>query len=73
MIVVQGIIDCAFEEDGRLILLDYKTDRVEALEVLKERYAEQLRLYRRAMRECFDMEVSETLIYSFWLGDFVKV
>jgi len=72
-IVVQGIIDCAFEEDGRLILLDYKTDRVQALELLEDRYGEQLRLYRRAMRECFGMEVSETLIYSFWLGDFVAV
>ena len=72
-VVVQGIIDCAFEEDGRLILLDYKTDRVEALDVLRERYAEQLRLYRRAMKECFGKEVSETLIYSFWLGEFLAV
>jgi len=72
-IVVQGIIDCAFEENGKLILLDYKTDRVEALEILRERYGEQLRLYRRAMRECFGMEVAETLVYSFWLGDWTPI
>ena len=72
-IVVQGIIDCAFEEDGALILLDYKTDRVEVMAALLERYGEQLRLYRRAMRECFDMRVTQTLIYSFWLGDWVEV
>ena len=72
-VVVQGIIDCAFEENGKLILLDYKTDRVEALEILRERYGEQLRLYRRAMRECFGMEVAETLVYSFWLGDWTPI
>ena len=72
-IVVQGIVDCAFEENGRLILLDYKTDRVESLDTLRERYGGQLRLYRRAMRECFGMEVAEALVYSFWLGAGVRI
>ena len=72
-VVVQGIIDCAFEENGALVLLDYKTDRVEDLTVLRERYGGQLAYYRRAMRECFRLEVAETLIYSFWLGDWVAV
>ena len=72
-VVVQGIIDCAFEENGALVLLDYKTDRVESMEVLRERYGGQLAYYRRAMRECFGMEAAETLIYSFWLGEWVGV
>jgi len=72
-VVVQGIIDCAFEENGALVLLDYKTDRVEGLEVLRERYGGQLKYYRRAMRECFRLEVAETLIYSFWLGDWIEI
>jgi len=72
-VVVQGIIDCAFEENGALVLLDYKTDRVDALATLRERYGGQLAYYRRAMRECFGMEIAETLIYSFWLGDWVAV
>jgi len=72
-IVVQGIIDCAFEEDGALILLDYKTDRVDDMQALIERYGAQLKLYRRAMQECFGVTVAETLIYSFWLGDWVEI
>jgi len=72
-VVVQGIIDCAFEENGALVLLDYKTDRVEELEVLRERYGGQLSYYRRAMNECFGLRVAQTLIYSFWLGDWVEV
>ncbi|MCL2494352.1 MAG: helicase-exonuclease AddAB subunit AddA [Oscillospiraceae bacterium] len=72
-VVVQGIIDCAFDEDGTLVLLDYKTDRVDDLEILRERYGGQLSYYRRAMRECFGLEVAETLIYSFWLGEWVAL
>jgi hypothetical protein len=40
---------------------------------LRERYGEQLSYYRRAMRECFGLEVRETLIYSFWLGDWITI
>jgi len=72
-VVVQGIIDCAFEEDGALILLDYKTDRVDDMQALIERYGAQLKLYRRAMQECFGIEVAQTLIYSFWLGDWAEI
>ncbi|MDR2753195.1 MAG: PD-(D/E)XK nuclease family protein, partial [Oscillospiraceae bacterium] len=72
-IVVQGIIDCAFEENGALVLLDYKTDRVESMDMLRARYSGQLTMYRRAMRECFGMEVSETLIYSFWLNEWIEI
>lgn len=72
-IVVQGIIDCAFEENGALVLLDYKTDHVSDLDVLRARYGGQLAYYRRAMKACFGMDVAETLIYSFWLGAWVEV
>ena len=72
-IIVQGIIDCAFEENGALVLLDYKTDRVDSMAALLERYGAQLRYYRRAMRECFRLDVAQTLIYSFWLGAWAEV
>ncbi|MDR2525660.1 MAG: helicase-exonuclease AddAB subunit AddA [Oscillospiraceae bacterium] len=71
--VVQGIIDCAFEEDGALVLLDYKTDRVDTPATLRERYGGQLAMYRRAMEECFGYEVREVLVYSFWLDETVEI
>ena len=40
-VVVQGIADCAFVENGELVILDYKTDRGITLEQLAERYAGQ--------------------------------
>ena len=31
-VLLQGVIDCCFEEDGKMILVDYKTDRVKQRE-----------------------------------------
>ena len=62
--LLQGIIDAYFEEDGRLVLVDYKTDRVQRAEELKERYGVQLKLYKRALEQLTGMQVKECVIYS---------
>lgn len=66
-VMVQGIIDCAFIENGNLTVVDYKTDRVREAEELSERYQNQLAVYKRAAEEIFGMPVRETLLYSFCL------
>ena len=48
-VLLQGIADCIFVEDGKLYLVDYKTDRVSSLKQLERRYRAQLRLYKRAI------------------------
>lgn len=58
-VLVQGVIDCCFLEDGRWVLLDYKTDRADDPQALLARYAPQLRLYRRALSEITGIEVAE--------------
>lgn len=72
-VVVQGIADCAFVEHDELVILDYKTDRNVSPEQLVERYAAQLAIYRRALEECLGLKVKETLLYSFALGQSIKV
>jgi ATP-dependent helicase/nuclease subunit A len=72
-IVVQGIADCAFVENGELVILDYKTDRGVTLEMLAVRYKGQLAIYKRALEECLEIKVKETLLYSFELGASVAV
>lgn len=66
-ILIQGIIDAYFEEDGELIVLDYKTDRIFAESELIEKYSEQLKLYERALNQITGKPVKEKLIYSFSL------
>ena len=71
MILVQGMIDAWFEEADGLVIVDYKSDRVEketGAEVLKERYAVQLDYYRRALEQSTGKRVKECRIYSFSLG-----
>lgn len=67
-IVLQGAVDCAFEEDGALVIVDYKTDRVANPAELWERYSGQLSLYRMAMEQCTGLPVKECLLYSFHLN-----
>lgn len=58
-IMVQGSIDCCFIEDGRWVLLDYKTDRNDDAAALTERYRAQLRLYALALERITGVEVAE--------------
>ncbi len=75
-VLVQGIIDVFWEEEDGLVLLDYKTDRVERAEELLARYETQLLLYKEALDRRFaeqHKQVKEVLIYSFKLGETVVV
>ena len=68
-IFVQGVIDLAFIEDGKAVVLDYKTDRVKDVSELSEKYRNQLNVYKTAAAQIFGTEVKELLIYSFALGE----
>lgn len=66
-VLVQGIIDAFFIEDGKIVLLDYKTDVIQSEEELARRYRKQLELYEKALRNNMDKEVKEKVLYSFYL------
>lgn len=72
-VLIQGIIDCAFEEDGTMVLLDYKTDRVRNGDELADRYRDQLDLYKVALEETLGLPVREVSLYSFHLGQEVPL
>ena len=63
-VVVQGIIDAYFEEDGELILVDYKTDRIRSSRILLDHYQKQLDYYARALTQLTRKNVREKWIYS---------
>ena len=69
-ILLQGVIDVYFEEDGKLILLDYKTDSVleGQEELLILRYKKQFELYKMALEQMTGKTVGEMILYSFGLG-----
>ena len=63
-VILQGAVDLAFVEDGALVIVDYKTDRVKRPEQLREMYAAQLMLYKDALEQCLRLPVKECTIYS---------
>lgn len=72
-IVLQGAVDCIFEENGELVIVDYKTDRVSDSSMLTERYAKQLKLYKLAVEQSMGKKVSRCVIYSFALGESINI
>lgn len=72
-VLVQGVIDAWFEEEGELVLVDYKTDHIAAEEELKRRYRVQLGLYARALQMMEGKKPSELLLWSFALGRAIRL
>ncbi len=73
IVLVQGIIDAYFEEDGEMCLLDYKTDAVSDMETLKRRYQAQLLYYGYALERISGKKVKSKLIYSVSLGKSMEI
>ncbi|MBQ3370115.1 MAG: helicase-exonuclease AddAB subunit AddA [Mogibacterium sp.] len=70
--LVQGVIDCCFEEAGRMILIDYKSSYVKDgaareadIERIKDEYKVQVELYSEAVEKGTGKEVSEAYLYLF--------
>ena len=74
--LIQGIIDVFWIEKDGIVLLDYKTDRVQQAKELIDRYATQLKLYADALEQVFaarKLKVKEILIYSFSLEQLITL
>ena len=71
--LVQGIIDAYFEEAGELVLVDYKTDRVEQGRELIERYHVQMEYYTKALEQALGKKVKEVVLYSLSLEQEVRL
>ena len=72
---LQGIIDCFFEEEDGIVLLDYKTDYVEEEKVdeIIERYRAQLKYYKDALEKITEKRVKESYLYLFGIDKEIKV
>ena len=74
-VLIQGVIDVWFEEDGELVIVDYKTDSIKEGEehVLLDRYQIQMLYYAQALQQITQKKVKEAVIYSLALQKEVKV
>ena len=70
-VLIQGAVDLCFTENDSVTVLDFKTDRVDDMETLKDRYFEQLSIYSKACEKIFALPVKKRIVYSFHLSDYI--
>jgi hypothetical protein len=72
-VMVQGVIDLMLVTDRKAIIIDFKSNRTNDVEDLKNKYKLQLKLYRYALSHGKNVNVEETYLYSFFLNKLIKV
>ena len=79
-VLVQGVIDCCFEENGSMILIDYKSSYIkpgdgyeQELERIRKEYRVQIELYAEAIRKGTGLDTGEAYLYLFASGEAMKM
>ncbi len=74
-VLIQGVIDCLFQDERGLVLLDYKTDRIymQQWEQAAERHRFQIELYAEAVESALGRKVDERYVYFFDGAQAVKL
>ncbi len=72
-IVVQGIVDGLIINGSKGEIIDYKTDRINSLSELEERYSKQMQVYKKAAEECFGLKEVSVTLYSFALSEEISL
>ena len=80
-VLIQGVIDCIFEDDKGIVLVDYKTDTITgkfrsfegAKPELEDRYRVQLELYSKAIEHIWRKPLTEKYLYFFDGGHLLEV
>ncbi|MDP4154315.1 MAG: helicase-exonuclease AddAB subunit AddA [Bacillota bacterium] len=81
-VFVQGVIDCIFEDENGLVLLDYKSDGIndrfkggfeQARPILENRYRLQIDLYTKAIEKIWKRKVDERYLFFFDGAHFLKL
>ena len=74
-VLLQGVVDCFFEEDGELVVVDFKTDHLShaQLDERAEHYRPQLEAYSMALTRVMGKKVKEKVLYFFSAGEEVRL
>ena len=67
-VLVQGVVDLIIEYENSITIVDYKFSSF-PVPILKQKYAEQLALYKLAVEKAFNKKVDHMFIYSINAGE----
>ena len=73
--LVEGVVDLVFEEEGELVVVDYKTDSIAPQQALAQaaHHAPQLQLYGRGLVQATGMKLRERVVLFTTTGQAVLV
>lgn len=75
-VLIQGVIDCFFQEDSQYVLVDYKSDyygnEMEKM-ILVDRYSNQLMIYKEAIENITGRIVKESYLYLFYKNEIKEI
>ena len=72
--IIRGIIDCFFEEEDGLVIVDYKTGNSRGSEdEVRQRYQVQMEIYGRALEAAAGKKVKETYLYLTDSGKIIRM
>ena len=69
-ILIQGVVDLIIEKENSIDIVDYKFSTLPA-KVLKQKYFEQLNLYKKAVELAYNKKVENMFIYSINSGELI--
>ena len=72
-ICVQGIIDCYFEYNNKIILVDYKTDNYDEPDEIAAKYCKQLYYYEKALKIRFKDKMIQKYLYLMHKNDIIEL
>ena len=72
-VLLQGVMDMYFETEDGITIVDFKTDRRRPEDDVLERYATQLKVYRRALSEMTGKEAKRLVLYLVSLGECIEI
>ena len=75
-ILLQGVVDCCFETENGLTVVDFKTDHVFTPEEVRRRaehYRPQLEAYSRALERVLEKTVARRALYFLAAGETVDI
>jgi len=74
-VIIQGVVDCLFEEADGLVLVDYKTDALKGQnpEGAAEKHRFQVEQYAEAVSAISGLPVKETYVYFFEGAQVVRI
>ncbi|HOV69310.1 MAG TPA: PD-(D/E)XK nuclease family protein, partial [Clostridia bacterium] len=72
-LLVQGIIDCWFIENGQIVLIDYKTDYYNTENEIIDRYKTQVEIYAYALENITEKKVKDKYIYLLRTGKCIEI